>query len=503
MRVLLDTNILIHREAATVVRGDIGIFFRWLDRLKYEKWIHPVSVAEIQQHQDERVRCSFEAKLKSYCQIQIPADLAPEVQELDDQLDSTPNSRNDTCILNELYMNRVDILITEDRGIARKAVRLCIDDRVFTIDGFLEKVIAENPELMDYKDLSVKKIYFGELDVSDEFFDSFRQDYPGFNDWFNRKSQEMAYVCRKGEKIVAFLYLKVEDEKEPYANIDPHFLPKKRLKIGTFKVKMNGFKLGERFLKIIFDNAIRQRVSEVYATIFKCNVGQERLINLLEDYGFTRHGQKMNDYGNEQVYVRDMTPQFDNARPRLTFPFVNQSARHFLVPIYPDYHTELLPDSILNTESPESFVEQKPHRNAISKVYISRSYFRNLHPGDIIIFYRTGGLHKSVVTTLGIVENLHVDINSEEEFIRLCRQRSVFTDAELREQWNYRWNNRPFVVNFLYAYSFPKRPNMSALIDNGVIKNVDSAPRGFERITNEQFETIIRLSKTDPRIIVN
>jgi hypothetical protein len=43
MRVLLDTNILIHREAATVVRRDIGRLFFWLDKLKCEKCIHLAS----------------------------------------------------------------------------------------------------------------------------------------------------------------------------------------------------------------------------------------------------------------------------------------------------------------------------------------------------------------------------------------------------------------------------------------------------------------------------
>jgi len=43
MRVLLDTNVLIHREAATVVRTDIRKLFFWLDRLKYEKCVHPLS----------------------------------------------------------------------------------------------------------------------------------------------------------------------------------------------------------------------------------------------------------------------------------------------------------------------------------------------------------------------------------------------------------------------------------------------------------------------------
>jgi len=29
---------------------------------------------------------------------------------------------------------------------------------------------------------------------------------------------------------------------------------------------MNGFKLGERFLKIVFDNALQQKVDEIYVT---------------------------------------------------------------------------------------------------------------------------------------------------------------------------------------------------------------------------------------------
>lgn len=77
MRALLDTNILIHREAATVVRLDIGALFGWLDRLGIEKWIHPASVSEIAAHADERVRRSFEAKLASYRLIEAPAPTCP------------------------------------------------------------------------------------------------------------------------------------------------------------------------------------------------------------------------------------------------------------------------------------------------------------------------------------------------------------------------------------------------------------------------------------------
>ncbi|MCC6178773.1 MAG: hypothetical protein IT305_25995 [Chloroflexi bacterium] len=215
-RALLDTNMLIYREAATVVRQNIGLVFNWLDCLGYVKLVHPVSVAEINQHQDERVRRSFRAKLASYRLIQAPAAMNPVVQKLSSQRDTTDNARNDSILLNELYCDRADLLITEDRGLARKADVLGIGDRVFTIDAFLEKVTAEHPDFVEYEILSVEKTLFGRVNVSDGFFDSFRLDYPGFDKWFNRKSEESVYVCRQDDKIVAFLYLKTEDEREPY-----------------------------------------------------------------------------------------------------------------------------------------------------------------------------------------------------------------------------------------------------------------------------------------------
>ena len=508
MRVLLDTNILIHREAAVVVHDDIGILFNWLDRLNHEKCVHPASLEEIEKHENERVRNSFLTKLDAYSIIKVPAPLHEDAESLSTELDRSENDRVDTRLVNELLSDRVDLLISEDRGVHSKAERLGIADRVFTIDAFLEKVTAENPELAEYGVLSVRKELFGHIDVEDSFFDSFREDYPGFNAWFNRKSDEPAYVCRDEDgQVVAFLYLKVEREDESYHDIDPVFQPAKRLKVGTLKVELNGFKIGERFLKIVFDNAINQDVDEVYVTIFRRTMGQERLIKLLEDFGFEHHGCKHNEYGTEEVYVGGMTPSFDASAPKRTFPFVSTSARSFLVPIYPKYHTELLPDSILNTESPDDFVEHEPHRNAIRKVYVSRSYNRDVQPGDVIVFYRTksGGsaYYTSVVTTLGIVDQVYRNIESEEQFIRLCRKRSVFTDNELREHWNYRPHNRPFIVEFLYAYSFPKRPNLKALIDHGVIPDTDSAPRGFKPISDRQLSTILSLSQTDSSIVID
>lgn len=504
IRVLLDTNVLIHREARTVVRDDIGELFRWLDALGITKCIHPLSRDEINKHSDPAVVRTLKAKIGSYHVLQT---LAPDTTAISDLRvhDRSDNDRIDTSVLAELAADRVDFLITEDRGIHRKAAVIGLSTRVFTIDAFLEKATSENPDQADYKVLAVRKTLFGKVDLNDPFFDSFREDYPGFDKWFSRKADEPAYVCTTDDSgLAAFLYLKRESPGEDYSDISPTLARASRLKIGTFKVIANGFKLGERFLKIIFDNARIFGVEEIYVTIFENRPDQDRLIRFLEDWGFRRYGSKTSSAGKELVLVRDFRPAFNEADPRRTYPYVSGRTHKFIVPIYPDYHTELLPDSILNTESPQEYLESRPNRNAISKVYVSRSLERGLRRGDLIVFYRTasgsGPAHyTSVATTIGVVQEVIDGISSLEEFIALCRKRSVFTDEDLAKQWNYRPSSRPFVVNFLYVHSFPRRPNLKELKEASVI--VD-APRGFELLSDAAFQTLLHITNADERLVV-
>lgn len=505
-RVLIDTNIIIHREASLIINRDIGLLFNWIDRLNYEKCIHPLSIEEISTHQDPNVVVSMKVKVQNYNELKTESEDDLLILKLRDS-DKSKNDFVDTSILKEVYNNRVDYLITEDRGIHKKASKLGISEKVFTIDDFIEKSIAENPELKDYKILAVKKEYFGKINLEDEFFDSFKEDYSEFSIWFNKKADNISYVCIIDDKVRAFLYLKTEGLDEVYSDIDPIFSKKKRLKIGTFKVTSTGFKLGERFLKIIFDNALLYKVDEIYVTIFDNREDQKRLIYLLQDWGFNLWGEKTTKNGIEKVYVRDFSPQFNLKNPRLTYPFISRNTAKWIVPIYPDYHTELLPDSVLNNESPHEFIENQPHRNAIGKVYVSRSYNRKLLKGDIILFYRTGGYYKSVITTIGLVEAVHNNINSEQEFISLCRKRSVFTDEQLKRHWKYTYPNgkwvAPFIVNFLYIYTFQKRLNLAKLIELGVINDVNSAPRGFEKINDEKFNIILRHSQADESYFID
>ena len=266
MKVLLDTNIIIHREANRVVEHDIGQLFNWIDKLHYEKYIHPITISEIDSYQNKQVVETFSIKLDSYNRIKHQLPFSETVQSISAEFDVNDNDINDTNLLNEIYESRIDLLITQDKKIHAKASRLGLSDKVFKIQSFLEKVTSENPDLVQYNVLAVKKADFAEVDINDNFFDSFREDYNEFDNWFKSKFDKVCYVCYSDNNLTAFLYIKVEEKTENYSEIKPIFDKKKRLKIGTLKVISNGYKIGERFLKIVFDNAIQYKVDEIYVT---------------------------------------------------------------------------------------------------------------------------------------------------------------------------------------------------------------------------------------------
>ncbi|MDA7967787.1 MAG: hypothetical protein MPK31_02470 [Gammaproteobacteria bacterium] len=503
-KVLLDTNVVIYREAGKAVRDDIGLLFRWLDKLRYEKCVHQVTVSEIHHHEDPVVKKTMLVKLASYVQLQTVAPTDCAIEKILEG-DTTERDRNDTMLLNEVHAGRVECMITEDKEIHKKAELLQLQGRVFRIEEFLNKAVTENPQLTAYKTLSVRNVLCGKLRIQDPFFASFKEDYGHdlFTNWFNKKANETVYASMDDAgQVVAFLYLKIEQEDEDYSDIEPRFSKKKRLKIGTLKVVSTGHKLGERFLRIVFDNALKNHVEEIYVTLFENREENMSLVHLLTTWGFVRHGEKITASGQEAVYVRDFRPQLRDSIKEC-YPFISGKQRKFLVPIYPKYHTELLPDSILNTEKRENFLASKGHRNSIQKVYICRSINKDISPKDIIVFYRTGGYYAGVVTTIGVVDSVVQDIRVPEKFIELCRKRSVFSDAELLEHWDYKPRSRPFITNFLYVYSLPSRPNLAKLIEHGVIADVESAPRGFTPLTDNQFNTILEISNANKDFIVD
>lgn len=503
MKVLLDTNIIIHREATKINNLSIGQLFNWLDKLKYDKYIHPLTVEELNRYQDPITLKTVNIKIESYNQLKYQAPLSDIIKQVNQKVDTQQNDINDTQILNEVFENRVDILISEDKKIHTKANLLGIHKRVFRIQSFLEKVTAENPELIKHKVLAVKKVDFAEVDLKDTFFDSFRKDYAEFDKWFNSKTEQPCCVCYNDEQLTAFLYVKIEKEgEENYSDITPIFKPKKRLKIGTLKVIGNGYKIGERFLKTIFDNALRFKVEEIYVTLFDKRPEQEQLIDMLEEWGFIKHGIKSTKNGNELVYIREFHKSLpiNIEHPKLTFPFFSKDTDKYLIFIEPQYHTELFPDSINTREDAAKYTENEPHRNRICKAYISHSQNRNLKAGDIVLIYRMGETtpktYSSTVITICIVESVKNNFKNFDDFFNSCNRRTMISKEDLKTVWWERNSkNRPFVINFLSAHSLPTpKPTLNDLIKLNIFSSPMSLPRGIAKLDSEQFKNLINFA---------
>ena len=504
MKVLLDTNIVIHRENVKVTNPSIGLLFYWLDKLHYDKCVHPWSVEELKSYKDKNMQALYETKLPAYTilkSVSVPSkDFLAQLPK-----EESSNDKIDHQLLCEVFNCRVDLLITEDKKLREKARKLGIRQKVYSINEFVSEKTEEYPELINYKMLSVKKELFGDIDLNNAFFDSLKDAYPDFVPWFNKKSEEEAYVCRTDEQeIKGFLYIKTEDLNEDYSSIEPKFLPKKRLKVGTFKVDTSGFRLGERFIKIIFDNALYRKVDEIYVTFFEDSPNLDALKGLLETWGFVRHGIK-HSYGKEEaVFVKKLGVYDDSVTAKANFPNILFNRQKFILPIKAEYHTKLLPDSILNTEKQIDFMGPEAQKYALQKVYISWSWERNINPGDLVLFYRMGedGTNKkysSVLTTLGMVDKIHYGFKTKDEFLKHCQNRSVFSKNELDDFWE-KHRDHLMVLKFVMVKNLKNKLILDYLHRLGVVEP-PNGPRPFMRISDDIFKKILSDSKTNVKFV--
>ena len=103
----------------------------------------------------------------------------------------------------------------------------------------------------------MKQHKFGDIDLSDPFFDSLKEDYPEFTEWYTKKtkSDTKAFVQKDQDgKLQGFLYMKHETEE--LNDINPPMPAASRLKVGTFKIDAHNTKLGEHFIKKIVAAAL-------------------------------------------------------------------------------------------------------------------------------------------------------------------------------------------------------------------------------------------------------
>ncbi|EMF0421408.1 hypothetical protein IL099_002329 [Enterococcus hirae] len=342
----------------------------------------------------------------------------------------------------------------------------------------------------------IRKEKIGNLNFQDPFFESLRKDYPNFDDWLMKKSNEDAYVFFESGMLGGFLYLK--DEFEESNSITPIFEKRRRLKIGTFKINSHGTVLGQRFLSITLRKMYEEKFDFTYVTIYKKQTG---LLKLFEKFGFKLWGTKSN---GELVYYKDNFVKYDIYQD---FPRINKEINNnkFLLSIYPRFHTDLFPDSKLLTERQHS-IEDLSFTNTIEKIYIARmSKMINIKQNDIIVIYRTAeegksAEYSSVATSIcSVVEVKHLYDFTLEEFLKYCGKGSIFPTNELIRLWNSK--KYPYIIKMLYNVPLKKRITRHDLIEKVGIKR--ESYFGCLKLTDEEFNKILEIGEVDEGFIID
>lgn len=344
---------------------------------------------------------------------------------------------------------------------------------------------------------------FKELNLSDQFFASLKADYAGFEEWFLKKvnADAWAYVFQNSKKeIDGFLYLK--DEIGTVVDVEPPLPDRRHLKVGTLKINAHGTKLGERFMKKIFDHAARSGSDDIYVTVFDRH---QPLIALLARYGFDVHAEKVTADGKELVLVRTLRKISGNVIR--DFPYFSLAdKRCFLLAIYPEYHSSFLPDSILKNET-HDILQDVSHTNSIHKAYISGiSATGTLKSGDVLLIYRTSdgkgkAFYRSVATSIGIVEEVRKikSFVSEADFISYARPYSIFPIPALKQI--YAEKKRSYIIRFTYNAALSRRITRGRLIEEVGLST--QRRWDFMRLTERQLRHVADIGRIDESLIVD
>jgi hypothetical protein len=388
----------------------------------------------------------------------------------------------DDVLVAAVYENAVDILISEDDGVHKKAQRAGLHDRVVTLDEAIRMFRALSPKESDRPPPAVRHITCNEIDLRDPIFRSFREDYPDFDVWLGKCSTQ------KRDAWVVF------DDPGNYAGIcivkpetgGERYLGGIVLKICSFKVVDIGRGLSELLLKTVFDFIHQEGFDHSYVEVFPKHAG---LIRLFENFGFYLRRDKTEK--GEVVLVKDFvcSPEEYLRIGALDYNIKYgpnklkiESVLFFIVPIKPVYHKLLFPDV-------ERQLSLLPGRdafgNAIRKAYLCRSPIKDLPSGSVLLFYRSGD--EKAVRCIGIVEKI-LRSDKAYEIIRFLGPRTVYTTDEIVAL------SRNGTLGILFRYVHPLAAPLS-FSELRFHKVIEGPPRSIVQVREQGVKWLSRLIK--------
>lgn len=460
-RILIDTNLIIDRESNTRIDSQLSSLFRMLfDSDDYKLVIHPMSIEELSRNRDNVEREIMISKVSSYAVVDDPP-VAPESFHKAVGGTRVPNDIVDNNLLYAIKRGCVSYLITNDRRLKRRAKKVGLDKSVLGIGEALKSLRPNDNDF--YKPTTFDDVYFYNLDLEAPFFDSLKQDYKGFELWYKKKAEDKqkAYCSFDSNKeITSFLFLKEESKEEVDNAIREFFDESRILKIATMKVTRSGKYIGESYIQLIINEAHRRKIGQLYVTVFP---KYEQLVNLFKEYGFSEIGEKDTEHADgriesELVLYRTMKGQ--------GYPNIEWRSNAFIVPIRPEYVEKLFPDALDRRQMHmDELFGGRSYSNAIKKAYICNSASKRIGPGDIVLFYASGG--RKCIITVGVVEVVYSEFESAKEVWEIASKRTVYSLEEIRCFYH---RDKTKVILFKHYKALTSPISFDDLKNKGVLK---------------------------------
>lgn len=485
MRFLLDTNILIPLEDSThALQPSLVNFVRLANENGHALVYHPASEEDIGEDRDQRRRAQTLLRLGQYSRLEA-RPVCPWNAGIENR-----NDRVDNEILYALELHAAHGLVTEDRGIHDKAKARGLVDRVYTIQT-AEDLLRRLHETSSVSLPNIEDVPLYTLTplLPSSFFDSLRDGYRPFNEWFKRKAQEgrHAWISKQesGELGAICIYARQDNERIT----ESITLSGAALKLATFKVAetSRGRKIGELFLKAAFRFASQNHLENIF--IHGDRDKHHFLFEMLQDFGFEEVGFHLGSDERDAVFLKrhpDKPPTTDLpafAYLRAYFPHfrMDTAVSKYIVPIRPQFHEILFPDFVRSGPIQTPLFDQTNFAgNAIKMAYLCHAQTASMASGDVVLFYRSSDVQ--AITSLGIVESYET-IEDVDAIIGRVKRRTVYSLPEIVQL-----AKRPTrVMLFRFVRHFSRPLEMKLLLGRGLL---NGRPQSITKIRDGQFKEI-------------
>lgn len=480
---LFDTNVFIPAEPTSTagvepLTSSIAELERGIQENGDAIVVHPELYRDIQRDTDEERRRLRTVLANKYARLRrpptIPMSMLMELGEVGEE----SHDWIDHHLLAAVLEDAVDFLVTEDVHLHRKAERMRVSQRVLRVSDALDLLDdLYRPDVVAPP--AVAATSGGRLDLSDSIFNSLRDDYDGFDVWFESKVQaedRTAWVVEAlGDGYAGVCVVKEESPAD--SGLFGH-----TLKVCTFKVadEHGGFRYGESLLKCLFDYAEANGYEYVYLT---AKPDKEHLIDWLSEFGFENAGPT--EAGDEvRLVKRRLFSQVDvdehdpyEFHVKFGPPGVKwEGVTAFIVPIVPKFVERLFPET--PGQQASLFSGHEAHGNGLRKAYLCRSGTRSIRRGNLLYFYRSQ--QDQGITAVGVVEEVEA-MSDPKAIVRAVGKRTLYTYDEIAEM-TADGTREVLAINFRQARVLPTAIAYDELLRNSVLtaapQNTHSIPQG-------------------------